>query len=91
MKKNPYGRILKWEPKEQHLITVPKSFSFLFYFFPSPSSSLSSSIVFFFFFLFIYLNLLLLLLQHSSIHFMLQRYGHKMVYVPNICNICNIC
>ena len=25
MKKNPHGRILKEEPKEQHLSTVPKS------------------------------------------------------------------
>jgi len=28
MKKNPHGRILKREPKEQHLSTVPKSCSF---------------------------------------------------------------
>ena len=27
MRKNPHGRILKGEPKEQHLITVPKSCS----------------------------------------------------------------
>ena len=26
MKKNPHGKILKNEPKEQHLSTVPKSY-----------------------------------------------------------------
>ena len=29
MRKNPYGKILKWEPKEQYLSTVPKSCSFI--------------------------------------------------------------
>ena len=28
MRKNPHGRILKMEPKEQHLSTVPKFYSF---------------------------------------------------------------
>ena len=27
MRKNPHSRILKWEFKEQHLSTVPKSYS----------------------------------------------------------------
>ena len=30
MKKNPYGKILKRESKEQHLSTVPKSCSFYY-------------------------------------------------------------
>ena len=29
MRKNPHGRILKWELKEQHLNTVPKSCSYI--------------------------------------------------------------
>ena len=29
MRKNPHDRILKWEPNEQHLSTVPKSCPFL--------------------------------------------------------------
>ena len=28
MRKNPHGKILKWELKEQHLSTVPKSCSY---------------------------------------------------------------
>jgi len=30
MRKNPHGKILRGEPKEQHLSTVPKSFSFYY-------------------------------------------------------------
>ena len=29
MRKNPQGKILKEEPKEQYLITVPKSYPFI--------------------------------------------------------------
>jgi len=31
MRKKSYGRILKWEPKKQHLRIVPKSCSKLMY------------------------------------------------------------
>ena len=30
MKKNPHGRILKREPKQHHLNTVPKSCSYIY-------------------------------------------------------------
>ena len=33
MKKNPHGKILRWEPKKQHLSTVSKSYP-LFRIFP---------------------------------------------------------
>ena len=33
MRKNPHGRILKGEPKGQHLSTVSKSYPFILFYF----------------------------------------------------------
>ena len=38
MKKNPHGKILRWEPKKQHLSTVSKSYP-LFRIFPKKKNS----------------------------------------------------
>ena len=75
IRKNPYDRILKWKPKEQHLNIVPKSCPSII---PS-SNSIKVTFLFYLSFLLLFFFFLIYILYKSNLINIIN-FSHKNVF-----------